>query len=164
MTLANDLRTRLFADGPFRDEPRRIVAQGDGITVTCEAVAAESLGCLIRRLDVTDSAAKPLSAGQLRERADRLAVSVIHLHDRLAVIEVDRRHGHALLRSGAPRPSESGVDYFEMLADAGRHATLQRIHWDRRERRRSAIDFAMTPEQLEAVVEELTNAVRPSLD
>ena len=155
MRLSQKLRSVLREELPFHDE-RRVVdaAQGDW-QVRCELTAAGPVGYALHRLELMDPSGQPLDAEKLHAWSERICQRVNYLLEPLRTIELDPHAARALVRSEKPRQREASLTYYELLADGKRHSSLQRYEYDRAQRRRHPVDFSLTSDQLEILVDDL---------
>lgn len=161
--LGRELRTHLDARAPFADHVESIVLDAAGLLARIDVAGAERLSCEVERLEVAPREPGRWSAGELRDRANRLCGKVTYLLEPLAPIEIDPLGARALVRSRSPRLKQDGLDYFELLATGDRKLSMRRFHYDADRRVRDAVPFALTNEQLECLVVDLADAVAEPL-
>lgn len=168
MTLSQELRNRL-AGAPFRGSPQTIEVAGpfagrecepNGAVVSCAATAADSLSCALLSIEMRIADLR-WSAAQVDRFAGLAGERIGHQFERLRAIEFDRRNGRLQMRSAAPRPlSADRAAYFELLACADANISIRRYAFDRRRSGRADVEFALTYDQLELVVDELAGIAR----
>lgn len=163
MLLSESIRRGVQRRAPFHDHVEQIIASEAGLTIRCDVSSAERLGCAMTQLQLVEAATDVLSIEELDARAEKICSKVTYLLEPLRKIEVDARTKAVLVRSKEPKLQGHKVCYYEILADAKRRTSLKRYCFDPELRQRFAVEFLLTSDQLELLVEDLvvaTNAVR----
>jgi hypothetical protein len=140
---------------PFHDHVEHVIASDGGLTVKCAIAGAERLGCALTQLELVEEDRAVLTLDQLDARAERICKRITYLLEPLGKIEVDALAKSALVRSARPKKQGETISYYELLASADRHTTLRRYCYDAHRRSRSAVDFSLTNDQLEMLLEDL---------
>lgn len=159
MKLSENLKRQLFASSPFHGGPRIFEAlgdDGDQAVVRCMATGAETLGCALGGLEVAVPGNRWTDAS-LASFADQASGRIGYLLERLKPIEFDRAHHRVLLRSDRPRKSNDQTSYFELIVGDNRTATLGRFAFTKGTHGRNAVDFMLTPDQLEILIDDLVD-------
>jgi hypothetical protein len=140
------------------DGPRTLeVSDADsGWTGAITADAVDVVGCRLLEISLSRGG-EPLSAGDLKDRAETVASRITGLLEPLRLIEVDQPRSVALLRSSPPMRRDDVTSYYEALLHAEGTATVRRYeapHGD--ETRRKQITYTLTHEALGKLVNDLT--------
>jgi len=158
MTLAETLLQKL-ADWRPAGEGRHTVAialPDHGWTVQLTAERVDTVGSRLTEVEATRNAAVPEDAAALEAQARRAAGRVTGLLEPLRVVEIDRGHHVALLRSDAPANKADAVSYYEVQFQGRNRVKLGRFHATKGSpAQRKAIPFALTHEALAKVVDDL---------
>lgn len=155
MSLSHALLAQVSDRVPFQNRVEQIIARADKTTVRCELSAAERLGFALTRLELIEEDQGMQTFAQLERRAEQLCAKVTYLLEPLQPIELDRQLGSALLRSRVPRRRGDLLSYYEVLANTDHHMTVQRFCYDRAARKRRVVEFVLSPDQLEMLVDDL---------
>lgn len=158
MSLGTLVRGAVESRVPFDGQLGPIIAREGPWEARCQLTGADRLGCAVAGLQLAaagDTAAAPVSLPAL---ATELCARVRYLHEPLAALEIDGAHGTVLIRSQEPRVHGDQVDYFELVAKADRSLSLQRFRFERSQRRRQPIDFVLSIEQLQFLIDDLVRA------
>jgi hypothetical protein len=170
MKVSESLQKLVEGRMPFQDRIEPIVASDDGVTVRCDLTRAEGVGCMLSHLDLVDERKDSLSMEELVYWAEWICGRVTYLLEPLQVLEIDRKHGIAMIRSKMPRrrrapnPSGEQIHYFEMLADQHHHASLRRYQFRPSTRERGSVPFGLTHDQLEVLVDDLVESAQKLSD
>lgn len=155
MTLGQTVRARVEARAPFHDHVEDIVASEAGVVVHCHVAVAERLGLAVHELTVRREEPHVLAAPALMARAASVCGRVTYLLEQFQTIEVDPVAHAALLRSKKPCVRASQISYFELCLKNDDQAVLHRYCYDKTTRSRTAVDFSLTNDQLERLVDDL---------
>lgn len=152
MTLENTIRESLAGWRPNGEGPHtRSIAFGD-VSVELAAAQCDALAARLWSLRVTRHLSETDSAGDLADRAARLANRVTGLLEPLRVYEVDRLGDRALLRSATPDQSDGATQFHELLLSGRLEAELKRYRVEAGESKRSAVPYTLTHEVIGKVV------------
>jgi hypothetical protein len=158
MTLAETLLPRL-ADWRPAGEGRSGTAIGlpeHGWTVHLTAERVDTVGTLLVGVDVTRDTPVADDAATLETHVRRAAGRVTGLLEPLRLVEIDRVHHVALLRSDGPLNKGDAVSYYEVQFQGRNRVTLARFQASKRSpAQRKSIPFALTHEALAKVVDDL---------
>jgi hypothetical protein len=158
MTLAEALLPKL-ADWQPAGEGRHTVAIAlpeHGWTVQLTAERVDTVGCRLAEVDTTRTNPVPEDAAALEAHARRAAGRVTGLLEPLRLVEIDRGHHVALLRSDAPAKKGDLVSYYEVKFRGRNRVTLARFQATKDSpAQRKAVPFALTHEALAKVVDDL---------
>lgn len=158
MNLAEALLEKL-ADWRPAGEGRHSVSIGlpeHGWTVVVTADRADSVGCRLTQLDATRTVPLLEDDAALEAHARRAASRVTGLLEPLRLVEIDRGHHVALLRSDAPAPKDHAVQYYEVKFAGRNHVAVGRFKASKSgPAAREAIPFALTHEALAKLVDDL---------
>lgn len=157
MTLSETVRARVLDRAPFRGHLEHFLVSEGNVTVRCDLSEAERLGLAVSQVEVVEESLRLLSTEDLARRADRLCEKVTYLLEPLRTVEVDRRAQAALLRSKCPRERHGLLTYYELIATADHHTTFRRFAYNVEQRKRGLVNFLVTTDQLERLVEDLTS-------
>lgn len=155
MNLSEVIRRGVQHRAPFHDHVEHVIASEGGLTVRCAISGAERLGCAIAQLELVEEGQAVLTLDQLDDRVEQICRKVTYLLEPLGKIEVDAMAKSALVRSATPKRQGEQISYYELLACADRHTTLRRYCYDSGRRTRSSVDFALTNDQLELLLDDL---------
>ena len=156
MNLSWIVRSRVADRAPFRDRLEQVIASRDRVTVRCEVSCADSLGCALTQMQVLDEGGpETLAPEQLAARAERICDTVTYLLEPLRTIEVDQRAHVALIRSREPRRRGTQLSYYELLTTDDHGMSLHRYRFDDATRKRTAIPYVLTGDQLETLLDDL---------
>lgn len=158
MKISDELRRLVDERSPFTGRIESVVAEGGGVTVRCDMQSAEGVGCALTQLDMVEERRKVLNPDDLCRWAEWICGRVTYLLEPLGVVEVDRQSGVAVVRSKPPHRRGDRIAYYEMLADRNHHASLRRYQYDVRSKKRGAVTFPLTHEQLEILVDDLAES------
>lgn len=153
--LSHTITQRVRQNAPFHDHLEHVVASDAGLTVHCDVSGAEMLGVALTRLQLVEDSPKALTASELASRANKLCERVTYLLEPLQTIEVDSRSRSVLVRSKQPRKQGKILSYFELLSVAGEGISLSRYSFDPEAGQRTAVEFILTPDQLELLLDDL---------
>jgi hypothetical protein len=120
-------------------------------TVRVEADRADSIGCLVRELNVTRSAVgvEPIAVG---DWAKAVASKAVGLLEPLRLLEVDGDRNEAILRSDTPARNGDRVAYYEAVLKGDGIGTLRRYTTDvKAGSKRDDVPFALTHEAIAKV-------------
>ncbi|MFO0944484.1 MAG: hypothetical protein U1D30_00840 [Planctomycetota bacterium] len=155
MHLSESIRRGVQHRAPFHDHVEQIIASDSGLTVRCDVSSAERLGCAMTQLELVEVAPDALTIEELDARAEKICSKVTYLLEPLRKIELDAQTKAVLLRSKQPKQIGPKVCYYEILADAKRRTSLKRYCFDPELRKRFAVEFLLTSDQLELLVDDL---------
>ena len=155
MTLSERLGGLVDERAPFSGRIESVVAEGEGVTIRCDFERAEGVGCSLTQIDLVEEGGRPLDPGELRGWAEQVCERVTYLLEPLGLVEVDAQSGAAVVRSKPPHRRGGRIAYYEMIADRNRHASLRRYQYDVASKKRSAVAFPLTREQLGFLVDDL---------
>jgi hypothetical protein len=158
MTPLENLQDQLSRWQPS-DGPSAFTADFGDWTVRIDAEQTDRIGCLVRELSVTRSAAgeSPIVVGPW---ARKVAANAVGLLEPLRVIEVDGERNAAILRSDAPARAGDRAAYYEAALDGRGVGTLRRYVADvKAGTRRDAMPFALTRETIAKVTVATIEAV-----
>lgn len=153
--LSQTIRQHVRQSAPFHDHVEQFVAHDAGLTVRCQVSGAEMLGVALTRLELVDQSAKNVTTSQLAARAARLCERVTYLLEPLQVIELDSRSKTAPIRSKQPRKQGKVLSYYELLSVADQGLTLSRYSFDPDAGMRTVVEFVLTPDQLELLLDDM---------
>jgi hypothetical protein len=158
MTLAETLLPKL-ADWRPAGEGRHGIAIGlpeHGWTVQLTAERVDTVGSRLIEVEIARTTPVPEDAAALEAHARRAAGRVTGLLEPLRLVEIDREHHVALLRSDAPANKADGVNYYEVRFQGRNRVTLARFQATKGSpAQRKSIPFALTHEALAKVVDDL---------
>jgi len=158
MNLAETLLGRL-ADWRPAGEGRHSVSIGlpeHGWTVGLTADRADSVGCRLTQLEATRAVPVADDDSALEAHARRAAGRVMGLLEPLRLVEIDRGHHVALLRSDAPAAKGDGVQYYEVRLTGRNRVTVERFKANKAgPAGREAVPFALTHEAIAKLVDDL---------
>lgn len=160
MSLTETVHRLVVERTPFHDQLQPIVASDEGITLRCDLNSAESVGCTLSQIDLVDASKSSLSMDELVHWAEFICGRVTYLLEPLQLIELDGRHGVALVRSRRPQRKKDQIAYYEFIADKNHHASLRRYRYDMANRDRGTVPFPLTHEQLEVLVDDLVESAK----
>ena len=105
----------------------------DSVDVEMEVADADRLGLLCNETRVSRRGGQegPGDADALVQQAGEMIRRVTYLQESLALIELDRSRGRAILRSANPRVDGDSIHYYEAVLEGGRSANLRRYRYDR---------------------------------
>jgi hypothetical protein len=127
-------------------------AGGWSAAVTAECV--DVVGCRLWELSLCRSAETP--AVDLKERAEQICQRATGLMEPLRLVEMDRLHHTALLRSEQPGQLGEERFYYEVLLEGSESATIRRYQTPNQdEPRRRQVAFTLTHEALAKLVRDL---------
>lgn len=155
MNLSEVIRRGVQHRAPFHDHVEHVIASEGGLTVRCAISGAERLGCALAQLELVEEGRTVLTLDQLDDRVEQICQKITYLLEPLGKIEVDSLTKSALVRSATPKRQGEQISYYELLASADRHTTLRRYCYDAAKRSRATVDFALTNDQLELLLEDL---------
>lgn len=155
MTFSEQLGRLVDERAPFSGRIESVVAEGGGVTIRCDLERAEGVGCSLTQIDLVEERRRPLDAGELRGWAEQVCGRVTYLLEPFGVVEVDELSGAAVVRSKPPHRRGGRIAYYEWVADRNRHASLRRYQYDVASKKRSAVPFPLTREQLGYLVDDL---------
>lgn len=158
MTLAETLLPKL-ADWRPAGEGRHGIAIGvpeHGWTVHLTAERVETVGCVLAEVQAGRDTPVAEDAAALEAHARRVAGRVTGLLEPLRLVEIDRAHHVAMLRSDAPANKGDVVSYYEVKFQGRNRVTLARYQATKGSpAQRKAIPFSLTHEALAKVVDDL---------
>jgi hypothetical protein len=158
MTLAETLLPKL-ADWRPAGEGRHTVAIAlpeHGWTVQLTAERVDTVGTRLTEVEAARSTPLPEDSAALETHVRKVAGRVTGLLEPLRLVEIDRGHHVALLRSDAPANKGDAVSYYEVRFQGRNRATLARFQATKGSpAQRKAIPFALTHEALAKVVDDL---------
>jgi len=158
MTLAETLLPKLASWRPA-GEGRHGIAIGlpeHGWTVHLTAERVDTVGAVLVEVEATRDTPLPEDAPALDSHVRRAAGRATGLLEPLRVVETDRVHNVALLRSDAPPTKGDAVSYYEVKFLGRNRVTLARLHATKGSpAQRKAVPFALTHEALAKVVDDL---------
>lgn len=160
MKISDELRRLVTERSPFTGRIESVVAEDEGVTVRCDVTTAETVGCSLAQLDMVEERRRILNPDDLCRWAEWICGKVTYLTEPLGLVEIDRQSGLAVLRSKPPLRRGERIAYYEMLADRHHHASLRRYQYDLRSKKRGAVSFPLTHEQLEFLVDDLAESAR----
>ena len=127
-----------------------------GWTVGLSADRAESVGSLLARVEATRTDPVAEDDVILEAHARKAAGRVTGLLEPLRLVEIDRGHHVALLRSDAPPTKGDAVQYYEVNFSGRNRVTVERFKANQvGPAGREAIPFALTHESLAKLVDDL---------
>ena len=127
-----------------------------GWTVQVTAERVDSVGCVLRRLDVRRDAPLPDNAAELESHARTVAKRVTGLLEALRVVETDRTRNIAMLRSDVPSATGDAALYYEVVMTGRNHVSVQRFQASKLSpAKKEAIAFALTHEVIAKLVNDL---------
>src|SRR5262245_652152 len=158
MTLAETLLPRL-ADWRPAGEGRHTVAIAlpeHGWTLQLTAERVDTVGCRLTEVDATRTSPLPEDGAALEAHARKAAGRVTGLLEPLRLVEIDRGHHVALLRSDSPANKGDAVSYYEVRFHGRNRLTLARFQASKGSpAQRKTVPFALTHEALAKVVDDL---------
>jgi len=123
-----------------------------------DLASVDRLSCAIREIRLT----LPELAGQPFERltawADRLCQRITYLMERLAPLEVFPQESEVLVRSSPPDRRPGRIDYYEVLIRDGGRLAVQRYRRAQESDTRERIDWHLTHDMAERLVDDLVEA------
>jgi hypothetical protein len=155
MTLSQSVRRRVEERAPLVGQVEQILSSEGGLTIRCEVQEAQRLGCALTQIELVAESPTPCDAMELADRAQRICDKVSYLLEPLQPIEVDGLSRTALVRSRTPRKSEGAISYYELLTSCDHHTSLRRYCFDESQRKRRLVEFLLTNDQLELLLEDL---------
>ncbi|MSR52675.1 MAG: hypothetical protein EXS09_05230 [Gemmataceae bacterium] len=158
MTLRETLLPRL-AEWASAGEDRpseRFPLPEHGWTACLTAERVDSVGCRILELQLTRDNPVAEDADALTSQAKAAASRVTGLMEPLRLVEVDRVHQVAMLRSEGPPSNGDFVQYYEVRFHGRNLIRVERIKASKNHpASRGAIAFALTHEVIAKLVEDL---------
>jgi hypothetical protein len=158
MTLAETLLPKL-ADWQPAGEGRHTVAialPAHGWSVQLSAERVDTVGCRLTDVDAARTNPLPEDAAVLEAQVRKAAGRVTGLLEPLRLVEIDRGHHVALLRSDAPANKGDTVAYYEVRFQGRNRMTLARFQATKGSpAHRKQVPFALTHEALAKVVDDL---------
>ena len=158
MNLAEALLPKL-ADWRPAGEGRHAVAIAlpeHGWTVDLTAERVDTVGSRLTEVRASRDTPVPEDAAALEAHVRRAAGRATGLLEPLRLVEIDRGHHIALLRSDAPANKADAVSYYEVRFQGRNRMTLGRFQATKGSpAQRRAIPFALTHEALAKVVDDL---------
>jgi hypothetical protein len=158
MTLAETLLPKLASWRPA-GEGRHGVAIAlpeHGWTVRLTVERVDTVGSLLVEAEATRDAPLPEDAAALETHVRRAAGRATGLLEPLRLVEMDRAHNVALLRSDAPPSKGDAVNYYEVKFFGRNRVTLARYRATKGSpAQRTTVPFALTHEALAKVVDDL---------
>lgn len=142
--------------------PKRIeIAAADGVRLTVEFVAVDSLSCAFRELwlHVPQLVGKELAI--LKQWADALSNRVTYLLENIGPLEVDKLGDKILIRSTPPDRSTGATKFYEVLLSAKSNGTfsLKRFAFEPGSSGRQLVDIQLTHEVLLKLIRDLLETV-----
>jgi hypothetical protein len=159
MTLEKKLLQKVpeWRPTPHERAALTIAADDTPWTVRLTADRCEELGAALWELRLERlSAPLALTHDQLEAWAKAVA-QIPGLMEPLAVVEIDKPHGRAQLRSATPTERDGRATYFEILLSRSGQVDVRRYQTGDAERQQ--IVFVMTHENLARVAVQLTECV-----
>ena len=153
-----EVRERIERCPPFRDHLEQFIVSDERTTVRCEANCVDALACAVTQLEVAEDRAPALTTEAVARWADRICGKVTYLLEPLRTLEIDRRAHSALVRSAEPTRRGDNLCYYEMLVTGDHHVSLRRYSAQPALRRRQAVPFMLTNDQLEKLLDDLLAA------
>ena len=154
MNISQDLIKELAERTPFSSRVETLTGTSAGVVVRCQLTASERIGCAVAKLErFPATTIEPLAAADWSAVNRKLADAVACLGEPISLLEMDRHANVALLRSTKPRQKGEVLSYFEVVSGADHSATLRRFEWNRVLKQRQAVDFLVTADQFEQLLE-----------
>jgi len=142
--------------------PKRIdITATDGVRLTVEFVAVDTLSCAFRELwlHVPQLVGKELAI--LKQWADALSKRVTYLLENIGPLEVDKLGDKILIRSTPPDRSTGATKFYEVLLSAKSDGTfsLKRFTFEPGSSGRQLADIQLTHEVLLKLIRDLLETV-----
>jgi hypothetical protein len=158
MTLAEALLPKLASWRPAGEGPHGISVSlpEHGWTVQLTAERVDTVGILLVEVEATRDTHVSEDQAALESHVRRAAGRATGLLEPLRLVEMDRVHHVALLRSDAPPQRGDSVSYYEVKFLGRNRVTLTRFQARKGSpAQRKAVPFALTHEALAKVVDDL---------
>jgi hypothetical protein len=137
--------------GPF-GQPREVLAQDGDLEVRVQLADWDRLGCRLEKLEMKDTRSHSLKLDPIR-----LEKELTYLGEPLRIVELEKHHGKAILRSFPPRRENGTVSFFEMALDGPEGLSLTRLAYDRVLGQRSPVPVCLTRDTLERLLADLVD-------
>jgi hypothetical protein len=155
MNLSQTVRRRVEERAPLVGQVEQILASEGGLTIRCELQEAQRLGCALTQIELVADSPRRLDPNELADRAQQICSKVTYLLEPLQPIEVDGLAKTALVRSRTPRKADGAISYYELLTSSDCHTSLRRYCFDESQRKRRLVEFLLTNDQLELLLDDL---------
>jgi hypothetical protein len=126
MTLVEQTRTALAAVPAFAGDPRTLSTEHDGLRLTCDLTALDSLACEFTRFAVRAGKLAAASIDELKRVSEKLAARLTYLLEPISPVEVDAQQCVVQLRSNPPQRDADRTSYYELLVRRGGEMSLCR--------------------------------------
>ncbi|MDZ4683704.1 MAG: hypothetical protein SH850_01365 [Planctomycetaceae bacterium] len=138
------------------------VSDGQGVTLSADLIAVESLGLSCEELRLMVPALSGASLDVLKTWAGGLCQRITYLLETLSPLEFDAQGSEVLIRSTTPDTSHPGqTKYYEVLLSShgGGQFSLRRYEADRATGGRAHVPLRITHEQLAKLVNDLVTTL-----
>jgi hypothetical protein len=155
------LREALLQKLANSPSPRRttlsIPDEGSGWSVGVTTDRRDEIGCVVWELGMRFTGEPATRAdADLTAWADRIAGVVSGLLEPLKVVEIDSTRNEGMLRSDPPSPKDEHVEYYELMLQGTKKATMRRyVAKTNGGERREQLPFTLTNEVLANLVSDL---------
>src|SRR5437660_702697 len=126
MTLVEKTRTALAAVPTFAGGGHALAAEHDGLRLSCDLTALDTLACEFTRFAVRSDKLATATIEELKRVSEALAARLTYLLEPISPIEVDSQQCVVQLRSNPPQRDADRTSYYELLVRKGGELSLCR--------------------------------------
>jgi hypothetical protein len=126
MTLTEQTRTSLAAVPSFAGGEKTLAVDHDGLHLTCDLTALDTLACEFTRFAVRADKLAATTIEQLKRVSETLAARLTYLLEPISPVEVDSQQCVVQLRSNPPQRDADRTSYYELLVRRGGELSLCR--------------------------------------
>ncbi|HUY33136.1 MAG TPA: hypothetical protein VMV69_10170 [Pirellulales bacterium] len=126
MTLVEQTREALAAVPTFAGGGHALSLERDGLRLTCDLTALDTLACEFTRLAMRADQLATASIEELKRLSETLAARLTYLLEPISPVEVDSQQCVVQLRSNPPRRDADRTSYYELLVRRGGELSLCR--------------------------------------
>jgi len=133
------------------------ISEPDGVELSVDVTAADSMSCSCRELRMRVPALSGAAATVLKKWAEALCARVTYLLEQLGPLEIDLQGKQVLVRSKSPDKRDSAATFYEVLLQSQGAGlfTLRRYRRDTQAASRVPVDLRTTHEVLEKLADDL---------
>ena len=160
MTLQNQLTDELKRLTGTTGQTARLTGP-DGIELTVDFVAVDSMSCAVRELRLTVPTLAAADISTLKAWGERFCARITYLLEHIGPLEVDPDAGHVLIRSTPPDRQAGTATFYEIMlqAHSGGRFSLRRYRSEKGAPGREQVEIQTTHEVLQKLVRDLIETI-----